>query len=96
MKKFLFIYNASEQDDSGNMDDWTNWFKSLGDHLIDIGNPIQGGTLVKGNSVTELSSFTDFVGGYSLVSAVDLAEAVNLAKTSPNQAGIRVFEALSM
>jgi hypothetical protein len=96
MKKFLFIYNASEQDDSGNMDDWTNWFKSLGDHLIDIGNPIQGGTLVKGNSVTELSSFTDFVGGYSLVSAADLAEAVNLAKTSPNQAGIRVFEALSM
>lgn len=96
MKKFLFIYNASKDDDSDTNGDWMAWFKSLGGNLVDIGNPINGGTLVAGNKETELTSFTDFVGGYSLVNAKDLASAVALAKTCPNKAGVRVFETLPM
>ena len=96
MKKFLFIYNASNDDDSDTNDDWMAWFKSVGENFVDVGNPINGGTLVAGNKATELTSFTDFVGGYSLVNAKDLASAVALAKSCPNKAGVRVFETLPM
>ena len=96
MKKFLFIYNASPEDDSDTNDAWMAWFQSIGAHVVDIGNPIQGGTLVVANKVTELTSFTDFVGGYSLINAEDLASAVALAKTCPNKVGVRVFETIPM
>jgi len=96
MKKFLFIYNASPEQGADSMDDWMAWFGSIGEHLVDVGNPFQGGTLVKGGAVTELSSFTDLVGGYSLINATDINQAAGLAKTCPNAAGIRIFEALPM
>jgi len=75
---------------------WMAWFGSIGEHLVDVGNPIQGGTLVKGGSVTELTSFDDLVGGYSLINANDIEEAAKLAKTCPNEAGIRIFETIPM
>ena len=72
------------------------WFQSIGANFVDMGNPIDGGTLVAGNKVTELNSFADFVGGYSLINAEDLAGAVAFAKTCPNKAGVRVFETMPM
>jgi hypothetical protein len=96
MKKFLFIYNASADQGSESMDDWMKWFGSIGEHLVDVGNPIQGGTLVKGGSTTELTSFGDLVGGYSLINAEDIAHAVTLAQGCPNAAGIRIFETMPM
>ena len=83
MKKFLYIYNASPDAGSDSMDAWMAWFGSIGEHLVDVGNPIQGGTLVKGDSSTELTSFTDFIGGYSLINAEDLAQAVTFCKELP-------------
>ena len=96
MKKFLFIYNASSEPGSDTNDAWMSWFGSIGEHLVDVGNPIQGGSLVKGGTTTELSSFADFVGGYSLINAKDIDEATALAKTCPNEAGVRVFETIPM
>lgn len=96
MKKFLFIYNATDAQGSDSMDDWMAWFGSIGQHLVDVGNPIQGGTLVKGKESSELTSFTDLVGGYSLINAEDIGQAVEFAKTCPNAAGIRVFETMPM
>ena len=96
MKKFLFIYNPSSEGDSGNDNDWMAWFTSIGESMIDMGNPFNGGTLVKAGSASEISLATDFIGGYSLVSAKDMAEAVALAKSCPNAAGLRIFEAIPM
>lgn len=96
MKKFLFIYNASPAEGTDAMDEWMAWFGSIGQHLVDVGNPIQGGTLVKGAESSELTSFTDLVGGYSLINANDIGEAVALAKSCPNAAGVRIFETLPM
>ena len=96
MKKFLFIYNASPEQGSDSMDDWMAWFQSICEHLVDVGNPIHGGTLVKGQNVSELSSFDDLVGGYSLINAKDIEEAAGLAKSCPNAAGIRIFETIPM
>lgn len=95
MKKFLFIYNASNDDDGGD-EAWMGWFTAIGKSVVDIGNPFNGGMLVKENSANEITEWTDFVGGYSLVNAEDMAAAVLLAKGCPNKAGVRVFEAIPM
>ena len=94
MKKFLFIYNASNDDDSDEA--WMAWFTSIGKSVVDIGNPFNGGMLVKQNGASEITEWSDFVGGYSLVNAEDMAGAVQLAKGCPNKAGVRVFEAIPM
>ena len=96
MKKFLFIYNASPEQGSDSMDAWMAWFGSIGQNLVDVGNPVQGGTLVKSDESTELTSFTDLIGGYSLINARDIGEAVALAKSCPNAVGVRIFETLPM
>ena len=96
MKKFLFVYNASPEDDTDTMDDWMKWFTSIGASVVDIGNPFNGGTLVKSGKAEEITSFSDFVGGYSIVNAADMDGAVVLAKSCPNKAGIRIFEAIPM
>jgi hypothetical protein len=95
VKKFLFIYNASNDDD-GSDDAWMEWFTSIGKSVVDIGNPFEGGVLVKQNNVNDITEWADFVGGYSLVNSEDMASAVILAKGCPNKAGVRVFEAIPM
>jgi hypothetical protein len=96
MKKFLFIYNATDEQGADTMEAWMAWFGSIGEHLVDVGNPIQGGTLVKGDTVSQLTSFADLVGGYSLINAEDIDQAAGFAKTCPNAAGIRIFETIPM
>ena len=96
MKKFLFIYNASPTEGSDSVDDWMTWFTSIGQNLVDVGNPTQGGTLVKGEESSELAAFSDLVAGYSLINASDIGEAVALAKSCPNSAGVRIFETMPM
>lgn len=95
MKKFLFIYNASN-DDNGSDDAWMQWFSAMGKSLADMGNPFDGGMLVKENGASAITEWSEFVGGYSLVNAEDMAAAVLLAKGCPNKAGVRVFEAIPM
>ena len=96
MKKFLFIYNASPAQGTDSMEEWMAWFGSIGQHLVDVGNPIVGGVLVKGTESSDLTSFSDLVGGYSLVNANDIGEAVALANSCPNAAGVRIFETQPM
>jgi len=94
VKKFLFIYNASNEADSG--DAWMAWFTSIGQSVVDIGNPFHGGKIVTAEGARDITEWSDFVGGYSLVNAVDMDAAVALAKGCPNKAGVRVFEAIPM
>jgi len=95
MKKFLFIYNASNDDEGGD-EVWMKWFTDIGHSIEDMGNPFDGGMLVKPSGASEITEWSDFVGGYSLINAEDMAAAVQIAKGCPNKAGVRVFEAISM
>ncbi len=56
---------------------WEAWFKQLGSHLVDLGNPVFERTSA-GTCGTPLP-----LGGYTLITAGDLAEAVELAKGCP-------------
>ncbi|HTS95071.1 MAG TPA: hypothetical protein VMI33_00460 [Streptosporangiaceae bacterium] len=60
---------------------WMAWFDSMGDQLVDIGQPVASAAAL-GNcgSGTEL-------GGYSLISAPDLQAALAIAKGCPHLTG---------
>ena len=80
MPTYALIYRAPANYRPGSTDTmavWNAWFEALGDHVIDVGNPIlRRSTLGDCATATEL-------GGYSLINAADLHEAAALAQGCP-------------
>ena len=75
------------------MDAWTAWFGSLGDSVVDMGNPFGASAAVGGGATSGLT-------GYSIVSADSLDDAVAKAKQLPDprrrHGGVEVYEAMDM
>ena len=80
MKNYVYIYHSNQDTPptAEAMTAWSNWFKTLGDNLVDGGNPITGPKFVlkDGQAVQE----KDTVIGYSIVKAESMDEAVKMAK----------------
>jgi len=79
------------------MQQWTTWFGTLGDAVVDIGNPFGAGTTVKDGGTSDGGASE--LGGYSIINAESLAEAANKANGCPVlQSGgtVEVYEALAM
>jgi hypothetical protein len=77
---------------------WGAWFGSLGDAVIDGGNPTTVSKTVTAKSVTD-GGGANPLSGYSLLTAADLDAAVTLAKGCPILAvggSVEVAEALDM
>ena len=98
MAKYLFIYTGGDQpgpdDDMAAITNaWVVWFASLGDAVVDPGNPVgASGAVASNGSVT---AATSGVGGYSVVNADSLEAALEMAKGSPQLAAngsVEVFE----
>jgi hypothetical protein len=87
MAKFHFAYSGggsmpeSEADQKAMMDSWIAWFGTLGDAVVDGGNPFGPSKSVSNKGVRDAGVST--LGGYSLVSAKDIDAAVELAKGCP-------------
>ena len=98
MKKFVFLYNVSVEDENGKdeTDAWMNWFQSIGKNMVDMGNPLVGGKEVKSTGVTNVTPEMGMVSGYSIVNAVDMDGAIDIAKGCPGKTGIRVYESIPM
>ncbi len=96
MKKFMFLTYGFEPPTEEIMDAWNKWFASLGDKLVDPGNPFGSGREITHNGTKELSLDLEAVTGYLIINAEDINEAEKLAKTCPIISGIRVYEAMSM
>lgn len=65
------------------MQAWVGWFASLGDAVVDAGNPIgRNKTVASDGSVTE-GGAPNPVTGYSIIRADSLDAAVDVAKTCP-------------
>lgn len=101
MSKYVFTYHdGGEMPDTEEgmkevMDAWSAWFGSLGDAVVDGGNPFGAGKIVTSASVTDGTK----AGGYSVISAADLGDAVAKAQGCPVLAGggtVAVHEALDM
>ncbi|MGO9456042.1 MAG: YciI family protein [Acidimicrobiales bacterium] len=101
MSKFVLVYTggamgASPQEQQQAMEAWMNWFGSLGEAVLDVGNPFVGGcTVATDGSATDGGAAG--LTGYSIVEAPDLSAAAGLAKGCPvltHGGGVEVYEAL--
>ena len=103
MKNYVLSYfNDGIRDDVSPEDfkaEWQKWFGSLGEKLVDAGNPFNsGGQAVEKSGVTTIENWPST--GYSIVKADSMEEAVAMAKTCPvlnePNGAIRVYETMPM
>ena len=103
MTKYVLAYHsggggmpetAEEQEEL--MKVWGAWFGTIGENLVDGGNPFGPATTVAADGST---SDGGTLGGYSIINAASLEEAVNTAKGCPVLASggsLEVCEAIDM
>jgi S1-C subfamily serine protease len=102
MAKFVYLYIGGEMAETPEaqqeqMQAWTAWFGTLGDSVVDIGNPFGPGTTVKNGSASDGGASR--LGGYSIINAESLDEAATQAKGCPvlqSGGSVEVYEALIM
>jgi hypothetical protein len=86
MANFLLSFHGGSMPETKEEQDqvmtaWTNWFGTLGDALVDGGNPIsQSKAISPDGSVMDATSAPT---GYSIIKADSLDQAVSLAKGCP-------------
>ena len=104
MAKFLFVYHGgshpqSEAEVAEVMEAWGNWFGSMGNDVIDGGNPVgMSSTVMSGGKVVD-NGGANPASGYSLIEATNLDDALAKAKGCPIlSAGgsVEVAEAIDM
>ena len=105
MPKYVLAYHGgggmpeSEAEQAKIYEAWGAWFGSLGDAVVDGGNPIsQTKTIAADRSVSD-GGGANPVTGYSLINADDLDGAVKLASGCPvldNGGSVEVAEAIDM
>ena len=103
MKNYVLIYyNNGIRDDVSPEDfkaEWGQWFGSLGDSIVDAGNPFNGGgKVVEKSGVSAIEKFPST--GYSIVKADSMDEAAEMAKGCPvlnePDGAVRVYETMPM
>jgi len=102
MANYLLVYYggkpAAPDQRQKIMDDWMNWFKSLGQAVVDPGNPTKPGKTVSNKGVKN-GAIGEMVMGYSILKADSIDAVVEMAKKCPQLAAggqIAIYEVLSM
>ena len=90
MANFLLTFHGGSMPETKEEQDqvmtaWTNWFGTLGDALVDGGNPISGAKAISPDG--SVMDATSAPSGYSILKADSLDAAVALAKGCPVLAG---------
>jgi hypothetical protein len=86
MANYVLVYHGgsmpeSPEDNARVMGAWTEWFGTLGEALVDGGNPAtRSRTIAADGSVSDDTSGPS---GYSIIKAASLDEAVTLARDCP-------------
>jgi len=96
MKKFVFLYHGFGEHTQENMDAWGSWFASVGDKMVDPGNPFGMCREVTATGTKELTSENGAASGYSIVNADSFEDAEKLLEGCPIISSVRVYEAMSM
>lgn len=106
MGKFVLVYSGGNADmpEQGSeefdqlMAAWGGWFESMGDAVLDGGNPFGAAACIASDGSTTDTSATGAT-GYSVIQADSLEKATAHAKGCPVLAGggkVDVLEALDM
>ena len=105
MAKYLFSYHGGsgmpqgEEEQAKLMAAWGAWFGTLGESVVDGGNPIGASMTVASDGSTSSGGGANPATGYSLVSASSIEEAVEKAKGCPvlaNGGSVEVSETIEM
>lgn len=105
MAKYLFVYHGgkkpeTEEEVASVLDDWGNWFGSMGAAVIDGGNPVgMSSTVNADGSVSDNGSGPNPASGYSLIEASDLDDAIGKARGCPilkAEGSVELAEAIDM
>jgi hypothetical protein len=88
MPKYLFVYHGgsapkSEEEGKQAMEAWGKWFGSMGQDVIDGGNPVGPSTTVKSDGSVVNDGGTNPATGYSLVEATNVDDAIAKARGCP-------------
>ena len=87
MPNFVFAYHGGKMPETPEEGakvkaDWQNWFGTIGESIVDPGNPVGMSKTVTAGGVTD-DGGANPVSGYSIVSASDMNAAIALAKGCP-------------
>ena len=98
MGKYVMAFKGgsipeSEEEQKQVMDAWMGWFGTLGDSVVDMGNPFGASAAVGGGATSGIT-------GYSIVTAGSLDDALSKAQGCPilngGSGSVEVYEALDM
>lgn len=103
MANYLLVYHGGSMPESPEegvavMKAWTDWFGTLGDAVVDGGNPASATKAIASDG--SVSDVADGPSGYSIIKAASLDAAVALAKGCPVLQGgasiqvVETFEAM--
>ncbi len=87
MPKFVFAYHGGKMPETPEegaqaMARWTDWFASMGEAVVDGGNPVGPSKTVTATGIED-NGGANPISGYSLINVQSIDEAVALAKTCP-------------
>lgn len=100
MKNYVFLYfNDGEMGapTEEGLAAWGQWFGTLGDKLVDAGNPFAGNAkAVTKSGVSDVSGNPS--SGYSIVKAENLDDATELGKSCPilEMGNLQIYETMPM
>lgn len=101
MKNFVYLYHSNQTTPptKESLDAFSAWYDSLGDKVVDGGNPIKKDSqAVIANGKSQPGN--DSIIGYAIVKAENLDEAVKMAMSNPlanaDGASVHVYETSQM
>jgi hypothetical protein len=102
MAKFVYLYSGGQIAETSEaqeeaMQVWTSWFGSLGDSVVDMGNPFSASSTVAPGGASD--GATSKLSGYSIINADSLGEAAKKADGCPvlqSGGSVEVYEAVPM
>ncbi len=104
MAKFVFVYHGGKMSDdpevmAAAMEAWGAWFASMGEAVIDGGNPVGQSATVNGDGSISNDGGSNPASGYSLIDAQNMDDALAKAKSCPilaNGGTVEVAPAIEM
>jgi hypothetical protein len=94
MKKFILLTIGFTQPTPEVMGPWMDWFKSIGDRIVEQVGLGNGRDVSKNGNVTNLSMNLEAITGYIVINAKDIEEATEIAKQCPAVTSTKVYEVM--
>jgi hypothetical protein len=95
MERFLLLYKGPPAPPGASHEGWPEWFRGIGDALVDLGSPMKNGVVLHADGST--SGDATGLRGYGVIQAEGRSEALDLLRDHPllalgNDYTIEMFE----